>query len=220
MKLPIKHIAILVIASLIAIFAYQTYWLVSMYHTMKTDMEHSITEAMRTCDYNEMMLRIECMRRDDKDHGEISVSAGYNDEGGTLVRSSTTVHKEKVPKGMDVQQDTILRTEKKLDTLIVVRNDQREIKVIPQDSTSQEVKTAMLQTGLHPRTGCTYLRLYFRHPFTLALPPPDGFCSRSYCPADGWYTYYFIYHFVDIRILFLVLDPYIAETENTGRNEK
>ena len=98
MKLPIKHIAILVIASLIAIFAYQTYWLVSMYHTMKTDMEHSITEAMRTCDYNEMMLRIECMRRDDKDHGEISVSAGYNDEGGTLVRSSTTVHKEKVPK--------------------------------------------------------------------------------------------------------------------------
>ena len=113
MKLPIKHIAILVIASLIAIFAYQTYWLVSMYHTMKTDMEHSITEAMRTCDYNEMMLRIECMRRDDKDHGEISVSAGYNDEGGTLVRSSTTVHKEKVPKGMDVQQDTILRTEKK-----------------------------------------------------------------------------------------------------------
>lgn len=75
-------------------------------------------------------------------------------------------------------------------------------------------------SGLHPRTGCTYLRLYFRHPFTLALPPPDGFCSRSYCPADGWYTYYFIYHFVDIRILFLVLDPYIAETENTGRNEK
>ena len=116
MKLPIKHIAILVIASLIAIFAYQTYWLVSMYHTMKTDMEHSITEAMRTCDYNEMMLRIECMRRDDKDHGEISVSAGYNDEGGTLVRSSTTIHKEKVHKGMDVQQDTILRTEKKLDT--------------------------------------------------------------------------------------------------------
>lgn len=72
-----------------AIFAYQAYWLVSMYHTMKSDMEHSIIEAMRTSDYNEMMLRIERMRRDDQDHGEISVSAGYNDEGGTLVRSST-----------------------------------------------------------------------------------------------------------------------------------
>ena len=94
MKLPIKHIAILVIASLMAIFAYQAYWLVSMYHTMKSDMEHSIIEAMRTSDYNEMMLRIERMRRDDQDHGEISVSAGYNDEGGTLVRSSTMVHKE------------------------------------------------------------------------------------------------------------------------------
>lgn len=66
-----------------AIFAYQAYWLVSMYHTMKSDMEHSIIEAMRTSDYNEMMLRIERMRRDDQDHGEISVSAGYNDEGGT-----------------------------------------------------------------------------------------------------------------------------------------
>ena len=64
-----------------AIFAYQAYWLVSMYHTMKSDMEHSIIEAMRTSDYNEMMLRIERMRRDDQDHGEISVSAGYNDEG-------------------------------------------------------------------------------------------------------------------------------------------
>ena len=63
MKLPIKHIAILVIASLMAIFAYQAYWLVSMYHTMKSDMEHSIIEAMRTSDYNEMMLRIERMRR-------------------------------------------------------------------------------------------------------------------------------------------------------------
>ena len=47
-----------------AIFAYQAYWLVSMYHTMKSDMEHSIIEAMRTSDYNEMMLRIERMRRD------------------------------------------------------------------------------------------------------------------------------------------------------------
>ena len=46
-----------------AIFAYQAYWLVSMYHTMKSDMEHSIIEAMRTSDYNEMMLRIERMRR-------------------------------------------------------------------------------------------------------------------------------------------------------------
>ena len=36
-----------------AIFAYQAYWLVSMYHTMKSDMEHSIIEAMRTSDYNE-----------------------------------------------------------------------------------------------------------------------------------------------------------------------
>lgn len=69
---------------------------------MKIDMGHSIIEAMRTCDYDEMMLRIGRVRRDDKDHGKISASTEYSDEDGTLVCNNTTVRKKKVPKGMDV----------------------------------------------------------------------------------------------------------------------
>ena len=62
MKLPFKHIAILVLVSLIGIFAYQAYWLTGLYHTMKDDLEHSIVESMRMSDYNEMMLRVENLR--------------------------------------------------------------------------------------------------------------------------------------------------------------
>ncbi len=91
MKLPLKPIAILVIVSLLGIFTYQAYWLMGLYHTMKSDMEKGIADAMRMSDYNEMMLRVERLRKEDKDHGEVSVSAGYNDTGKSFVRSSTTV---------------------------------------------------------------------------------------------------------------------------------
>ena len=57
MKLPFKYIAILVVISLAGIFAYQAYWLTSLYHTMHSEMERDITEAMRMSDYNEMMIR-------------------------------------------------------------------------------------------------------------------------------------------------------------------
>lgn len=91
MKLPFKPIAILVMISLLGIFGYQIYWLTKLYHTMKDDMENNITEAMRISDYNEMMLRVEHLKKDDKDHGEVSVSAGYDDDGKSFVHSSTNV---------------------------------------------------------------------------------------------------------------------------------
>ena len=77
MKLPLKYIAILVILSLAGIFSYQAYWLGGLYRTMRNNLERNIIEAMRMSDYNEMMLRVERMRKDSTDHGEVSVSAGF-----------------------------------------------------------------------------------------------------------------------------------------------
>lgn len=94
MKLPFKYIAILVIVSLADIFAYQAYWLTGLYHTMHSEMERDITEAMRMSDYNEMMIRVDKMKQDDINHGEVSVSAGYSDDGKSFVRSSTTISRE------------------------------------------------------------------------------------------------------------------------------
>ena len=94
MKLPFKYIAILVIVSLAGIFAYQAYWLTGLYHTMHSEMERDITEAMRMSDYNEMMIRVDKMKQGDINHGEVSVSAGYSDDGKSFVRSSTTISRE------------------------------------------------------------------------------------------------------------------------------
>ena len=78
MKLPFKYIAILVIVSLAGIFAYQAYWLTGLYHTMHSEMERDITEAMRMSDYNEMMIRVDKMKQDDINHGEVSPCASAN----------------------------------------------------------------------------------------------------------------------------------------------
>ncbi len=94
MKLPSKYIALVVILSLAAIFAYQAYWLVNLYRTQCRAVEHDITEAMRLSDYNEMILRIERLKADSVRHGEVSVSAGYNDNN-PYVQSRTIVTEQR-----------------------------------------------------------------------------------------------------------------------------
>lgn len=94
MKLPSKYIAMLVIISLTGIFAYQAYWLIKLYHTMHVEMERNISEAMRMSDYNEMMIRVDRLRLNNTDHGEVTVSAGYDDEGRSFVHSSSTISQE------------------------------------------------------------------------------------------------------------------------------
>ncbi len=125
MKLPFKYIATLVVVSLLGIFAYQTYWLTGLYHTMHDDMVRGINEAMRMSDYNEMMMRIDKMQQDNVDHGEVSVSAGY-DDGKSYVRSTTTVSNEDSLKYAAMQA----KLDSKTDSVSVsCRNDSNRIEI-------------------------------------------------------------------------------------------
>ena len=128
MKLPLKLIASLVILSLVAIFAYQTYWLTSVYRTMKSEMERNISESMRMSDYNEMMLRIKALDGDEEEHGSVSVSAGYDNESDS----------------MHVRTQTVINKQPDKDVIVKVSNGDSEIKQVPKDSTQEEIKTAML----------------------------------------------------------------------------
>lgn len=94
MKLPLKHIIILVICSLTGIFVYQAYWLTGLYRTMKQEMETTIREAMRTSDFNEIVLRVNDLQKDNVDHGTVAVSAGFGADGESLVRSNTITYND------------------------------------------------------------------------------------------------------------------------------
>ena len=77
MKLPLKTITILVCTALVAIFAYQAYWLYNLYITQKQEMETAVREAMRISDYNELVMRIAKLSNDKKSkHGEVSFQTG------------------------------------------------------------------------------------------------------------------------------------------------
>ena len=45
MKIPFKAIAVLIILSLIGVFAYQAYWLTGLYSSMKKDMDNCLAET-------------------------------------------------------------------------------------------------------------------------------------------------------------------------------
>ncbi|WP_455586493.1 sensor histidine kinase [Bacteroides sp.] len=146
MKLPFKHIAILVLVSLLCIFAYQTYWLTGLYRTMKDDMEQGIMEAMRMSDYNEMMLRVENLRKKGDKHGEVSVSAGYSGDGKSYVNSSTVTRSDTSQmvsvSQVSVRQDTLEKGE----AAFTANGD---ISMILKDKNSMLELAAYFQRGLH-----------------------------------------------------------------------
>lgn len=117
MKLPLKHIVILVICSLIGIFVYQAYWLTGLYRSMKMEMESNIRDAMRTSDFNEVVLRVNDLQKDNVEHGSLTVSAGYDADGNSLVTQQTISYTD------SSRQDTIhSRTEITTDTVKTVGN--------------------------------------------------------------------------------------------------
>lgn len=118
MKLPLKHIVILVICSLTGIFVYQAYWLTGLYRTMKQEMESNIRDAMRTSDFNEIVLRVNELQKDNVEHGSVTVSAGYGADGNSLVTSQTISYTD------STYQDTLhSRTETMVDTLKTATGD-------------------------------------------------------------------------------------------------
>lgn len=118
MKLPLKHIVILVICSLTGIFVYQAYWLTGLYRTMKQEMESNIRDAMRTSDFNEIVLRVNELQKDNVEHGSVTVSAGYGADGNSLVTSQTISYTD------STYQDTLhSRTETMVDTLKTATDD-------------------------------------------------------------------------------------------------
>ena len=87
MKIPFRAIAILIITSLIGVFAYQGYWLVGLYQNMKKDMDNSLMEILQLSDYNELMARCDSLRVHSQKHGRIEVTSDLKD----TIKTTTTM---------------------------------------------------------------------------------------------------------------------------------
>lgn len=151
MKLPSKYIALLVVLSLAGIFAYQTYWLTGLYHTMRADLERNITEAMRISDYNEMLVRIERLQRRNREHGEVSISTGFDEKGQQFVRSSTVLHQvsDTVLPGFTARNDTLRRIETDTVRPDAMLHTKEGLDMLLRNQRTMTGMAIYLQRGLH-----------------------------------------------------------------------
>ena len=175
MKLPSN----VVVLSLAAIFAYQAYWLVNLYRTQCRATEHDIAEAMRLSDYNELVLRIERMRQDSLgQHGEVSVSAGYNQKT-PYVESRTITTEQKGDSTYIYLEQHTRRDSAAIDSSLHV-NDSPD-SFFGGKKTMQEL-AGYFQRGLH--SGATRLPRAARRA-TLRLPRPRRMNTATTCTASG-----------------------------------
>ena len=127
MKNNLKHIAVAVIVVMACLFAYQSWWLVRMYRSEVAKTENAVRTALRNCDFNEMMFRLQ-KARDEKSGvgftGDITVGAGYG-SGGMLVSEISTTQYE---------QDTLGRQINGQRTGVTKRVSQTTSSVVQTDS--------------------------------------------------------------------------------------
>ena len=135
MKLHLKYIVTLVIAALVCIFAYQTYWLVGLYQSQEKEVEAKIKGGMEYAHFMEMKKRIERLRNDDKGPhrqltGAVAFSMDEDDDidqkvkvkkvrGGKVVQSvQTTFTKQEKRSEDDKDQELMMMMSGKLATMV------------------------------------------------------------------------------------------------------
>ena len=153
MKLPLKYIVILVICSLAGIFVYQAYWLTGLYRTMKQDMENTIRDAMRTSDFNDIVLRVNELQKDNVEHGSVTVSAGYGADGNSLVTSQTisytdSTYKDTVHSRTETIADTV-KTNTESDEAQAIASSGSGLDVLLKKQDSLKELLLSIQQGIH-----------------------------------------------------------------------
>ena len=109
-----------------------------------------MVEAMRISDYNEMLVRIELMQRRNKEHGEISVSAGYGNEGEKIVQSNTTFHTSPGDTTTHTRVDTLYQSAPAdTTTSDAMIHSKDGLDILLRDHNSITNMAAYIQRGMH-----------------------------------------------------------------------
>lgn len=151
MKLPFKHIALLVILSLVGIFAYQAYWLVTMYHTMQSQADATIRAAIKNADHVELFMRTDSVSKQEKKKRKTGAKA--DDE--INISFSTTFEKDEEG---ETRQSVLMKETTKKGAVKNVSEEKERQTIYPGNSTrpmigenisSLYALVAELQQGLH-----------------------------------------------------------------------
>lgn len=89
MRFSIRYIVVLALAVVVAITAYQAYWLVDIYGQLERRLHDDIDEAMRVSDFEEMLHRIGQLRQEGK-RGMMYVRTGMDYRRGQVVVENET----------------------------------------------------------------------------------------------------------------------------------
>ena len=130
MKNNLKHIAVAVIIVMACLFTYQSWWLIRMYRSEVAKTENAVRTALRNCDFEEMITRLQKAREEKSGvgfTGDITVGAGYG-SGGTVVSQISTTQYE---------QDTLGRQINGHMTGVTKRISQTTSSVVQADSLPQ-----------------------------------------------------------------------------------
>ena len=115
MKLPSRHIIILLIVSLTALFGYQIYWLSGLYKSRYQSDESLINVSLQMADFAEIMERVKTLRSEGDLHGSVTIAQGWSNAGKqTKVRTDSVVVNNDGTRTIKV---TTIKTEKSEDSI-------------------------------------------------------------------------------------------------------
>lgn len=148
MNLPFKPIAILVILSLVGIFAYQAYWLTRLYRDMKSQTEISILSAIKNADHIELFLRADSISNANDERRKLGIEANASGE----ISCSTSFKKDEVKRtSQTIIKKKILRDSALYESERIVQSDGKLTDGINigYNYSSLQVMAEQMQMALH-----------------------------------------------------------------------
>ncbi len=144
MNRRLKYIGALVIVALLAVAAYQAYWLEQLHFTIGEQMDNDIREAMRVADLKEMFLRLKGIEEKGP-HGTMDVRAGIEEDGSITTQSVTTTQVTVGDHTLEQKTGVVLRSSPQADS---TADDNAFMNMLEEQISVTEL-ASMIQKGLH-----------------------------------------------------------------------
>ena len=145
MKTNIRHIALLALVVLLAVFAYQSWWLLRLYQDETRLLRQRIQQAVVQADYMEMDLRIRDFSSSSDQHGTVTLGAWakYDNVDTSYVETMTR---------KDVGDSTYIQ----LDRQKISEEERQRLKAHPVKEFFRDLGNDSLLTKQNPMLGMSY----------------------------------------------------------------